>query len=189
VGFSRAGWKYDSTMANKKQEQTQTKEKAQNVPKLDINEIVSDWLAFPALLRRFSDDEFTKLGLDKTEIDPFMLIKTREELSKALGFDRRQLYRYERSEEVQKKKKEKQESWGRSKTPNIIAGLYKAAIIEGDAARVKLWFQLFEGWSSIEKIKIIDENDEKTDEELNKEEERLNERIAAIRKKAKHSKE
>ena len=45
------------------------------------------------------------------------------------------------------------------------------------------------GKYSAEKIKIIDDNDEKTDEELNREEERINERIAAIRKKAKHSKE
>ena len=155
-----------------KRKQKPKKKKSQNTTKWDISEILSDWLAFPPLIRKLADSEIEKLGLDKTEMNPdnpFLLIRTRTELAEKLHLDRKRMWEIEHSEEIQKRKREKQEKWGRSKTPNIIAGLYKATIIEGDAARVKLWFQFFEGWQITQKIKFVDENEEFTDEQINEE--------------------
>ena len=43
-------------------------------------------------------------------------------------------------DEVMKKRK----TWGKERTPNVILGLYRKAIKEGNAGEVKLWLQVFE---------------------------------------------
>lgn len=43
--------------------------------------------------------------------------------------------------------KEHLDTWAKSRTPDVIACLYKAIIQHGRAAEVKLWMQLFEGFT------------------------------------------
>lgn len=51
------------------------------------------------------------------------------------------------------------ERWAKEKTPNVVAGLYRKAVRDGDAAAVKLWYQIFEGFS--EKTKVENTNVER----------------------------
>jgi len=37
--------------------------------------------------------------------------------------------------------------WGKDKTPNVIMGLYRKAVKDGNAQEAKLWLQYFEDWS------------------------------------------
>jgi hypothetical protein len=57
-------------------------------------------------------------------------------------------------EEVAKQRKE----WSKEKTSDIIYALYKRIIETGNAAEVKLWFQLIENWSERFRTSIEEEN-------------------------------
>lgn len=41
----------------------------------------------------------------------------------------------------------KMNSWGKNRTPDVIASLYRKAVDEGNAAEAKLWLQVFEKFS------------------------------------------
>jgi DNA-binding XRE family transcriptional regulator len=125
-------------------------------PNLDgftAKEMFAQWVAFPSLLRKFSEVQRDQLGLDATDIDSLLLLQTREEFAKAIGMSRRNLYNYENEEDfnglVQKFKKR----WGGKRTPNMILALYKEGVREGDAPRVKLWHQIFEDFTEKQETK------------------------------------
>ena len=50
--------------------------------------------------------------------------------------------------------KRKRETWGRERTPNVIMGLYRKAVKDGNAAESKLWLQYFENWTEKTETKI-----------------------------------
>lgn len=52
--------------------------------------------------------------------------------------------------------KERTIFWGRERTPNVIAALYRKAIKEGNAFEAKLWLQYIEGWK--EKTEVDQRN-------------------------------
>lgn len=43
--------------------------------------------------------------------------------------------------------KAERQRWGKERTPNVILGLYRKAVKEGNAAEAKLWLQYIEGWT------------------------------------------
>lgn len=43
--------------------------------------------------------------------------------------------------------KAERQRWGKERTPNVILGLYRKAVKEGNAAEAKLWLQYIEGWA------------------------------------------
>jgi len=44
--------------------------------------------------------------------------------------------------------------WGKDKTPDVLAGLYKKAAKDGNAAEVKLWIQYFEDWKEKSEVNV-----------------------------------
>jgi len=140
---------------NKKRKKATKKATSQNFPKFSPEqrmEIIAEWKAFPSLIRKMGLDAIQILGLDPSEWEAFLLLKTREELADHLGISRRQLYTDEHTDEVEKRVKELEKKWGGDRTPNVILGLYRGAVTEGDAARAKLWFQIFRDWSEKQKV-------------------------------------
>lgn len=106
-------------------------------------EMYAKWLAFPSTLRRISSDDFEKLGIDSSEVSDLLMIKTRVEFAKAIGMSRSQLYKYEDEKEFQELRYKYLKEWGVDRTPAMIMALYRKALAEGDAGRVKLWMQIF----------------------------------------------
>src|SRR3990167_6228497 len=47
-------------------------------------------------------------------------------------------------------------SWGRQRTPNVVAALYRNAIQKGNAQEAKMWLQYVEGWK--EKTEVDQRN-------------------------------
>lgn len=56
-------------------------------------------------------------------------------------------------EEVRNKRRE----WGKERTPNVILGLYKKAVLDGNAGEVKLWLQVFEEFAEKQETKLTGE--------------------------------
>ncbi|MDD4661855.1 MAG: hypothetical protein PHG24_01060 [Candidatus Pacebacteria bacterium] len=83
---------------------------------------------------------------------------TQVELSKHFGVGQDTLSEWKKRtgfwEEVAKQRKE----WSKEKTSDIIYALYKRIIETGNAAEVKLWFQLIEDWSERLTASIEEEN-------------------------------
>jgi hypothetical protein len=83
---------------------------------------------------------------------------TQVELSKHFGVGQDTLSEWKKRtgfwEEVAKQRKE----WSKEKTSDIIYALYKRIIETGNAAEVKLWFQLIENWSERFRTSIEEEN-------------------------------
>lgn len=130
----------------KKEREKETSENFRKFNPEQRKEIIAQWKAFPSLLRRMTPSEMQILGLDPTESEVFLLLKTRAELAEHLRVSVRQLYTDEHTDEVDKRIKELEKRWAGDRTPNVILGLYRGAVKEGDAARAKLWFQIFRDW-------------------------------------------
>ncbi|NLZ96512.1 MAG: hypothetical protein GX926_00725 [Candidatus Magasanikbacteria bacterium] len=83
---------------------------------------------------------------------------TQVELSKHFGVGQDTLSEWKKRtgfwEEVARQRKE----WSKEKTSDIIYALYKRIIETGNAAEVKLWFQLIENWSERFRTSIEEEN-------------------------------
>lgn len=67
--------------------------------------------------------------------------------------------------------------WGKDRIPDVIAGMYKKAVSEGNATEVKLWLQYFDDWKEKSEVNIHyaalkdlqDSNRKLFEEELKKE--------------------
>ena len=67
--------------------------------------------------------------------------------------------------------------WGKDRIPDVIAGMYKKAISDGNATEVKLWLQYFDDWKEKSEVNIHyaalkdlqDSNRKLFEEELKKE--------------------
>ena len=114
---------------------------------LTVKEKYAQWLAFPAFLRGLNDSQIVSMGIDASDADPLLMIKTKTDFAKVLKISRRQLYFYEKDKEFKEKVKEFEREWSSNRTPNVILSLYRGALKHGDAARVKLWLQLFRGFT------------------------------------------
>lgn len=103
------------------------------------------WRGIPPLMRGQDPQLIARLGIDDQDIADLMEIKTQNEFSKRHDVDIGTLTdwnkRLDKDEDIQDSKK-----WFRRLTRNVVSALYRKALIEGDAARAKLWFQYVESW-------------------------------------------
>jgi hypothetical protein len=44
--------------------------------------------------------------------------------------------------------------WGKDRIPDVLAGMYKKAVSEGNATEVKLWLQYFDDWKEKSEVNI-----------------------------------
>jgi DNA primase catalytic subunit len=134
---------------------------AQSYTKNNQSEQYAKWLAFPVLLRRLTPIQIQELGMDPNEIESYLMVKSRIELAKYFKVGRKQLYRWVEKEGFRQRVWELEKEWGSERTPNVLLGLYRAAVREGDAARVKLWLEYFREWQEKQEVRM-ESNDIKT---------------------------
>jgi len=131
----------------KKKTKIKPKKKARKQPKkkrvAKVNEY-EEFIRFMALPRtvRMKDFGFANLGefAKKYKIHPGTL----SEWQKRDGF----------WENVKKLWKE----WGRGRTPEVVLGLYRKAVKEGNASEAIAWFKLIEDWQERKTIDIKSED-------------------------------
>lgn len=119
----------------------------------DTKEKFAEWIAFPTLLRKMVPDQIESLGIHPSEIDPLLMIKTRDELAATLGYSRIRLFQFSKEDGFKKLVYKYENNWFSDRTPNVILGLYKAAVKEGDAARAKLWMQIYRDFKEKQELK------------------------------------
>ena len=44
--------------------------------------------------------------------------------------------------------------WGKDRIPDVLAGMYKKAVSEGNATEVKLWLQYFDDWKEKSEVNV-----------------------------------
>lgn len=107
------------------------------------------WLSMPFALRELPEAKLRSMGYD-VEDDEFMSLvkcKTRTEFSKLFGVHKKQLCEWQNSESVMKLVDEFNLNSNVLKfKKDIDYHFTNVTIREADAGRVKLWYQLFQGW-------------------------------------------
>jgi hypothetical protein len=73
--------------------------------------------------------------------------KTQRELAEKFGVGEDTLSEWKQREGFWEAVERKRKEWGKERTPNVILGLYRKAVRDGNAAEAKLWLQYFEGWA------------------------------------------
>ena len=58
--------------------------------------------------------------------------------------------------------------WGKDRTPNVIAGLYKKAVNEGNASEALAWMKIIEEWQEKSTVKVESEELKKLTEQMRK---------------------
>lgn len=92
-----------------------------------------EFIKFTATPRMFRDAEFGYVT-DKAFAEKFKLNETT-------------LVEWKKDRQFQEAVKDQLKIWAKNRTPDVIACLYKEIIKNGRAAEVKLWMQLFEGFT------------------------------------------
>ena len=134
----------------KKNDKKEKSDKVRNPSKGKTARLYALWDSIPTELHRLNIGIIEKIGFDIKD-DVFVkliAIKTKTEFSKEFNVNQRQLRRWDKSEIVQKWKDEfnLQSNVLRFKK-DIDFHFTKKAIREADAARIKLWKQLYEGFA------------------------------------------
>jgi hypothetical protein len=117
-------------------------------------EVFAKWLAISPLLKLLSERELEKIGVDDSEELWLLKIKTQADFAKKFKIGPDTLSEWKSLRGLWELVDAFKKQWGKSKTPSILAGFYRKAVSEGDAARVKLWLQYFEDWIPEEKTKL-----------------------------------
>ena len=86
--------------------------------------------------------------------DPFKQPQTQGEFAEKYKIGRETLSDWKQREGFWEAVKEERIKWGKERTPNVIAGLYRKAVRDGNASEAKLWLQYIEGWAEEQKIDI-----------------------------------
>jgi hypothetical protein len=121
----------------------------QNLTKPDAFEIYILWYTLPRGVRRLQDATLEGLGFDLEDplFNELRQIRTRTQFAKRYNVTRTTMWSWEKRDDFIDKVKEfgNREILLQYKRDIDFAFTEKTKI-EGDAARVKLWKQLFEGW-------------------------------------------
>lgn len=105
------------------------------------------WKSLPSVLRGYDKGKLNVLGFyDEIAID-LLLIRTQTEFARKYGIkDLGTLTDWNKKINSESLLQKPMFAWMKRLTPNVCFSLYRNAMKEGDAARVKLWFQLVEGF-------------------------------------------
>lgn len=66
--------------------------------------------------------------------------------AKKFGISEKSLSTWKHSEDFDKAVRRVRTNWGKEKTPDVLAALYRRCVTHGNAYDVELWLAYFEGW-------------------------------------------
>lgn len=124
------------------------------------------WKSLPTLLKGQKLETFGKLGISDELLVELLSIKSQTEFAKHFGIpEPTTLSDWNKRPDLVKQVEAARKSWSKKLTSNVMMGLYRKAVQEGDASRVKLWMQIVEGW--VEKTQHTHEGEVKTNLSMN----------------------
>jgi len=104
------------------------------------------WKSLPSFLFKTPEDRLDLYDLP-TEVVELLKLKTKKEFQEHFGLVESTLWRWDNETPPDEYKNISWKSWARKLTKNVMGALYRQALIDGDAARAKFWFQVVEDWS------------------------------------------
>lgn len=121
------------------------------------------WKSLPPLLRGITIELAEKYGFTDPLTIELLSIKNQTQFAKKFGIsDLGTLSDWNKKILADKTLLTSTKNWGKCLTSNVIFSLYKRILRTGDAASVKLWMQLVEGWEEklgdeeIKKMIVLD---------------------------------
>ncbi len=126
--------------------------KESEIQRIKEFETFAEWLALSPLLKLLSEEQLTKIGVDDPREIELLKIKTQTEFAKKFKLSIDTLTDWKKRSELWELVDKYLEDWGAKKTPSVILGLYRKAVSEGDAPRVKLWLEYFKKFKETSKV-------------------------------------
>lgn len=114
-------------------------------PRAVAKEALKLWMSIPAI---FLGDEETmsKLGADEDDVRFIMSITTQKQFAETVGVEEPVISKWKSELLKDNDSFALTKSFMRRLTKNVLGALYRFAIKEGDAARIKLYMQIIESW-------------------------------------------
>ena len=103
------------------------------------------WQSLPSFLFKMDQERLDLMNLDE-EILSLLDVKTQKEFAKKYGLEQGTLCDWKNNPIPEEYRDINWRVWAKRLTKNVVGALYRQALIDGDAARAKLWFQLIEDW-------------------------------------------
>lgn len=116
-------------------------------PRTVAREAYQMWCMIPGTFLGMPDTLSEKMGLLEDEDHKFLLtIKTQTRFSEVFGVHPAHLIRWRNEFLKDNKDGLEMKRYFKKFTKNILSALYRTALAEGDASRIKLWLQYAEDW-------------------------------------------
>lgn len=118
---------------------------SQGRPRPVAKEALKMWMSIPAI---FLGDEETmgKLGAEEEDVRFIMSITTQKQFSDTIGVAAQQISEWKAELMKDNDSFQMTKAFMRRLTKNVLGALYRMALKEGDAARIKLYMQIVESW-------------------------------------------
>lgn len=104
------------------------------------------WLSLPAIFLGAPEQVISKLGIEEQDATDIMRIGTQRAFAELVGVKEPVLSEWKAEIMAESNSFALTKAFVQRLTKNMLGSLYRAALQEGDAARVKLWMQIVEGW-------------------------------------------
>lgn len=115
------------------------------------------WKSLPAILRKKTEAELEDMGFDPLVVD-LLKIKNQIEFAKEFKVNPATLTEWNEKVYLSKEFNSGRVAWAKRLTSGLLLALHEKALKEGDAPRIKLYYQIVESW--IEKSKTESEEAE-----------------------------
>jgi len=119
-------------------------------------ELYTLWKSLPPVFKNSSEDIQAALGLkEEGSVAELISIKNQNEFAAKYGVSINNLTDWNKHLETNPPKFQEYKNIFKKFTKNMLASLYRKGIAKGDAAEIKLWFQLIEDWQEREGIQVV----------------------------------
>jgi len=105
------------------------------------------WKSLPSILRGQSLVALQGLGIGDELVVELLSIKNQTEFSKKFKIRNGTLTEWNKKIEENNLLEDTRRFWAKKLTSNVLIALYKKAVQEADAGRVRLWYEIVEGLS------------------------------------------
>jgi len=144
-------------------------------------ELYVQWRSIPAMLKLLPKEEAKKMGYDVDDVAfaKLLSINTKMEFCKEFGIGVNQVFCFDKEPDIQEKINQLSTNQNVMKFRKDVDFAFTQKLLKhGDSHRMKLWKQLYEGWS--EKTESVNLNLNMTPADLVKEIEERNAKLRAM---------
>ena len=103
-----------------------------------------EWKSLPRYFANYTSEQLLGKGLSEDLVE-LARIRFKKDFAEKFSVETDMLTSWDKHPDLEKKVKDNWKKWGKKLTPNLIGKFAEKLFAEGDAARMKLWFEKIEG--------------------------------------------